>query len=101
MWFGCGLGVVVSIVGKTCCGKWEVTDSSRAKQAAAEEEFKGQQEPCALIHETAHETCSSAPDNLYVYEGQDYSRPSDADKKTFDQLLAGLLRTSPSHTRSL
>ncbi len=26
---------------------------------------------------------------MYVYEGEDYSRSSDSDKKTFDQLLAG------------
>ena len=30
-----------------------------------------------------------APENMYVYEGKDYSKSSDADKKTFDQLLTG------------
>ena len=31
----------------------------------------------------------SAPENMYMYEGEDYSKASDSDKKTFDQLLAG------------
>ena len=31
-----------------------------------------------------------APENMYMYEGQDYSRASDKDRHTFDQLLAGL-----------
>ena len=31
----------------------------------------------------------AAPDNMYVYEGEDYSKPSDEDKRSFDQLLAG------------
>jgi hypothetical protein len=26
---------------------------------------------------------------MYVYEGEDYSKSSDDDKKSFDQLLAG------------
>ena len=26
---------------------------------------------------------------MYVYEGEDYSKSSDEDKKSFDQLLAG------------
>ena len=30
------------------------------------------------------------PDNMYVYEGEDYSKCSDEDKKSFDQLLAGI-----------
>ena len=30
-----------------------------------------------------------APENMYMYEGEDYSKASDSDKKTFDQLLAG------------
>ncbi len=30
-----------------------------------------------------------APQNMYMYEGQDYSKLSQEDKKTFDQLLAG------------
>ena len=30
------------------------------------------------------------PDNMYVYEGEDYSKCSDEDKKSFDQLLAGM-----------
>jgi len=35
---------------------------------------------------------SLALENMYVYEGRDYSKSSDADKKTFDQLLAGNLK---------
>jgi len=35
---------------------------------------------------------SLAPENMYVYEGRDYSKSSDADKKTFDQLLTGNLK---------
>ena len=31
----------------------------------------------------------AVPENMYVYEGKDYSKSSDADKRTFDQLLAG------------
>ena len=31
------------------------------------------------------------PENMYMYEGQDYSRASDKDRSTFDQLLAGLI----------
>ena len=31
----------------------------------------------------------AVPENMYVYEGKDYSKSSDADRKTFDQLLAG------------
>lgn len=31
----------------------------------------------------------TGPDNMYVYEGEDYSKSSDEDKKSFDQLLAG------------
>lgn len=31
----------------------------------------------------------TAPENMYVYEGEDYSKASDSDKKSFDQLLAG------------
>ena len=31
----------------------------------------------------------SAPENMYMYEGEDYSKASDSDKKTFDQLLTG------------
>ena len=27
---------------------------------------------------------------MYVYEGEDYSKCSDEDKKSFDQLLAGI-----------
>ena len=30
-----------------------------------------------------------APVSMYVYEGEDYSKSSDSDKKSFDQLLAG------------
>ena len=30
-----------------------------------------------------------APENVYMNEGEDYSKASDSDKKTFDQLLAG------------
>ena len=30
-----------------------------------------------------------ALDNMYEFEGEDYSKCNDADKKTFDQLLAG------------
>ena len=32
----------------------------------------------------------TGPDNMYVYEGEDYSKCSDEDKKSFDQLLAGI-----------
>ena len=28
---------------------------------------------------------------MYVYEGEDYSKCSDEDKKSFDQLLAGII----------
>lgn len=35
----------------------------------------------------------AAPESMYVYEGEDYSKVSDSDKKTFDQLLAGTLTT--------
>ena len=28
---------------------------------------------------------------MYVYEGKDYSKASESDRKTFDQLLAGEL----------
>ena len=31
----------------------------------------------------------AVPENMYVYEGKDYSKSSDADRRTFDQLLAG------------
>ena len=31
----------------------------------------------------------SAPENMYVYDGEDYSKPSEADSTTFDLLLAG------------
>ncbi|CAI8031067.1 Chromodomain-helicase-DNA-binding protein 1-like, partial [Geodia barretti] len=33
---------------------------------------------------------------MYVYEGKDYSKVSESDKKTFDQLLAEKLRLSES-----
>lgn len=29
------------------------------------------------------------PENMYIYEGRDYSRANDNDRKTFDELLAG------------
>ena len=29
------------------------------------------------------------PENIYIYEGRDYSRANDNDRKTFDELLAG------------
>jgi len=32
---------------------------------------------------------TAAPQNMYEYEGQDYSKLSEEDRKTFDQLLAG------------
>ena len=32
---------------------------------------------------------STGADNMYVYEGEDYSKCSSEDKKSFDQLLAG------------
>lgn len=32
---------------------------------------------------------SSAPENLYMYEGEDYSKPTEGDRRTFDQMLAG------------
>lgn len=35
---------------------------------------------------------STAPESMYMYEGEDYSKPSDADKKTFDQLLTGIVQ---------
>ena len=31
----------------------------------------------------------AVPESMYVYEGKDYSKSSDADRRTFDQLLAG------------
>ena len=35
---------------------------------------------------------------MYVYEGKDYSKASESDRKTFDQLLAGELHV---HVRTL
>ena len=45
-----------------------------------------------------HEMCAplllycstAAPDTMYMYEGKDYSKASELDRKTFDQLLAGI-----------
>ena len=31
----------------------------------------------------------TGPETIYMYEGQDYSRSSDEDRKTFDELIAG------------
>ena len=42
---------------------------------------------CA-VNQPRHEL--TGPDNMYVYEGEDYSKCSDEDKRGFDQLLAGM-----------
>lgn len=54
--------------------------------------------PAALQHAMAREIRTRlsshfvpAPENMYVYDGEDYSKPSEADKKTFDQILAGIV----------
>ena len=46
--------------------------------------------PCAHMKECSFFiSLPAVPENMYVYEGKDYSKSSDADRKTFDQLLAG------------
>ena len=42
------------------------------------------------MHIHAYNIMCIDPDNMYVYEGEDYSKSSDEDKKSFDQLLAGI-----------
>ena len=31
----------------------------------------------------------AGPETMYMYKGKDYSKASESDKKSFDQLLAG------------
>ena len=40
---------------------------------------------------------TAAPDTMYMYEGKDYSKSSEPDRKTFDQLLAGISHTYNIH----
>ena len=40
---------------------------------------------------------TAAPDTMYMYEGKDYSKSSESDRKTFDQLLAGISHTTYMH----
>ena len=44
-------------------------------------------EPCYCTYGVS----VAGPDTMYVYEGKDYSKASESDRKTFDQLLAGEL----------
>lgn len=96
----CHILVVSSILGGSENGQWLV-EKEKATAAQAElkmedtsEDSKGT--PLLKMTNFTHTTTSFhvhlmciGPDNMYVYEGEDYSKSSDEDKKSFNQLLAG------------
>ena len=84
----------ISILGGSENGQWLV-EKEKATAAQADlkmedtsEDSKGTPLPKTTIFHNIHLMCTG-PDNMYVYEGEDYSKSSDEDKKSFDQLLAG------------
>ena len=58
------------------------------KMEDTSEDSKGTPRLKTTIFHNIHLMCTG-PDNMYMYEGEDYSKSSDEDKKSFDQLLAG------------
>ena len=84
----------VSILGGSENGQWLV-EKEKATAAQADlkmedtsEDNKGTPLLKTTILHNVNLMCTG-PDNMYMYEGEDYSKSSDEDKKNFDQLLAG------------
>ena len=68
-----------SILGRSENSEWVMSEPEESKARPGEEE---------------EEEEKIVQDNIYLYEGQDYSKVNESDKKAFDQLLAEQLKLS-------